>query len=436
MLCFLCACNNKIIEEPLEDKPLGTNATYDVLNMGEIPVGMWVTPPDAYRTTEAFKMIKDCGINLVNGFAYSENQDDEVTITLDACQANGLRYLYSSLIIEDYIRQYNETKNRQIIDDTMAQIAKFASHPAYAGQLFIDEPSVSLYDTLGEFISVYRQTYADKLAYVNMLPLYAVSSSESYINNYNNWISKVNPSMYSYDSYPLIDYNPSESGYEMEMDSYYYNLDLLRTKTLEQSIPMWSFVCTVGYESGANSSEPSRRTPSREDLRWEVFSNLAFGSKGIQYYCYWIPNASHTGSLINTAGERTDIYYYAQEVNREFKNYGSFLLNSDAVGVMINDYRRDGFHIYSNPLTSFGAIRKVEGNRYVIGCFSDKDTGKKSVLITPTTPRDDIELTLTMHSSVKEVTAYVGGVPTKLQVKNNKLNVSIKHGDALFIQLY
>ena len=122
-------------------------------------------------------------------------------------------------------------------------------------------------------------------------------------------------------------------------------------------------------------------------------------------------------------------------MNAEFKNYGSILLNSDAVGVMIEDYRRGGLGIYTTPLSKFGAIQSVEGNRYVIGCFSDKDTGKKSVLISPTTPRDDIEITLNMHKSVKEVRAFVNNEWKTLQVKNNKLKLDIKHGDAMFIQL-
>ena len=111
------------------------------------------------------------------------------------------------------------------------------------------------------------------------------------------------------------------------------------------------------------------------------------------------------------------------------------LLNSDAVGVMINDYRRDGYDIYSTPLTKFGKIESVEGNRYVIGCFSDKDTGKKSVLISPTTPRDDVEITLNMSGKTKSVTAYIGGEKTTLEVKDNKLTLKIDRGDAVFIQL-
>ena len=435
--CSFCACQGTTAEAPLTDEPLGTNAVYDVLGIGEIPVGMWFTPPDGYRTMDAFKKIADCGITMVNGFPYSENTEEEVNFVLDACQEYNLRFLYSSLQIEENIREYNKTKDPQIIENTMAEIDKFASHPAYAGQLFIDEPSISYFDTLADFYNAYRTKYTDKLPYVNMLPYYALGGTgcSRYEDYVDTWYEKVNPSFYSYDSYPLVDYDPSVIGYEAEMSDFYYNLDLLRAKTLEQGTPMWSFVATEGYKKADGSPEPDRRQPSREDFRWQVFSNLAFGSKCIQYWCYWTPGGDVTTALVDRGGNPTETYYHAQEVNAEFKNYSPFLLNADAVGVMMSDYRRGGYEIYTTPLTKFGAIKSVEGNRYVIGCFSDKDTGKKSVLITPTTPRDDIEVTMTMHSSVKEVTAYVGGVAKTLKVKNNKLKVKVNHGDAVYIQL-
>jgi hypothetical protein len=71
----------------------------------------------------------------------------------------------------------------------------------------------------------------------------------------------------------------------------------------------------------------------------------------------------------------------------------------------------------------------------VVGCFSDKDTGKKSVLISPTTPRDDITLTLNMAKNVKSVSAYVGGEKTTLNVENRRLTLNVKHGDAVLLQL-
>ena len=420
------------------DKPLGTNAVYDVLGTNEMPVGMWITPPDKYRSDEAFKNIADCGINMVNGFASNENTDEEVSFVLDSCQKYGLKYLYASSEIEALIKSYNVQKDTQLIDTAMAQIDKFASHPAYAGQLFIDEPSISYFDTLADFMQVYKTRYPGKLPYVNMFPNYAAAATGAsrYEDYVEKWLNKANPFMYSYDDYPLLDYDPGMVGYETEMAGYYHNLDFLRVKTLEQGIPLWSFIATLSITRSTTSSEPDSRAPSREDIRWTVFSNLAFGVKGIQYFTYYTSSNQerHGNAMVDRDGKLTQTYYNVKEVNAEFKNYDEYLLNSDAVGVMFSDNRRGGFDIYSTPLTSFGGIRSVEGERYLIGCFSDKDTGKKSVLITPTTPRDDIQLTLNMKANVKEVTVYIDGVRQTVKVNNQQLKVTVNHGNAVYVQ--
>lgn len=429
-----CACN---VTEQLKDEPLGTNAVYDVMGLGEIPVGMWVTPPTDKDLMVEYKKMADVGINMVNGFGWNESTPEEYQAVMDACEANGLIYLLSSLELEEVMKEYANTKDPALIEEAMTYIEQYASHPAYAGQLFIDEPSVRYFDALGDLIDEYRLRFPGEVPYVNMLPYYAMggTGAATYEEYYDFWVDRVKPDFYSYDSYPLVNYDPTMVGYEAEMKDFYYNLDLIRDRTLKDGIPMWTFICTHGYDKAAGSSEPNRREPSREDMRWQVFSNLAFGAKALQYYMYWTTSSSIDDAIVDKAGNPTETYYHVQEVNREFKNYGSILLNADAVGVMIEDYRRGGFDIYTTPLKKFGAIQSVEGNRYVIGCFSDKDTGKKSVLITPTTPRDDIEVTLNMHKSVKTVRAFINNEWKTLKVKNNKLKLNIKKGDAVFIQL-
>ena len=73
LVFLLCGCSSAP-----KDTPLGTNAEYDVLGLGNIAVGMWVTPTDAYRTEEQFKLLSESGINVVNGFCYSEDTDEKV----------------------------------------------------------------------------------------------------------------------------------------------------------------------------------------------------------------------------------------------------------------------------------------------------------------------------------------------------------------------
>lgn len=161
----------------------------------------------------------------------------------------------------------------------MEQIDKFAGHPAYAGQLFIDEPSVSYFDTLKEYITEYKKRHSDKLCYVNMLPYYALAGTGSsrYEDYVDTWIDKTSPAFYSYDSYPLIDYDPTQEGYRAEMEDFYYNLDLLRAKTLENGIPLWTFVATLGYQ---HASEPNRRDRRGRNCAGGDFPTLRSARRG------------------------------------------------------------------------------------------------------------------------------------------------------------
>ena len=41
-----------------------TELEYDVLGFGEIPIGIWVTPPPAYQTEIAYADIRACVMNF------------------------------------------------------------------------------------------------------------------------------------------------------------------------------------------------------------------------------------------------------------------------------------------------------------------------------------------------------------------------------------
>lgn len=91
---------------------------------------------DGYRTEDAFRLISESGINVVNGFGYSEDTDEEVKTVLDCCQKYGLKYLYSSLSIEESIKSYKENPEAELISSAMEQIDKFAGHPGIRGTAF------------------------------------------------------------------------------------------------------------------------------------------------------------------------------------------------------------------------------------------------------------------------------------------------------------
>ncbi len=293
-----------------------------------------------------------------------------------------------------------------------------------------------MFNALNDVIQEYNKNYPGKQWHINMFPSYGEGGAGAPYEQYvDDWMELVNPNYYSYDSYPLLEVNEDNPFARYESEDYYYNLDILRTKTAERRIPLWSFIQTLAI--GDSKGNYHKRVPSREDIRWQVFTNLAFGVKGLQYFCYWTPNSgseTFSPAMIAPDGSKTEHYDQVKEVNEEVLKIGKSLLLSDSEGVILHTASTEKrFRLYKDSLTSFDCIESVSGDDVLIGCFFNRYTGEKSVMITPTTPRDDISITLNMKKGTKKVTAYSGLSKKELAVENGALTLNIAKGDSLYI---
>ena len=75
-----------------------------------------------------------------------------------------------------------------------------------------------------------------------------------------------------------------------------------------------------------------RRRPNEAEVRWQVNTGLAYGAKGIQYFTYWTPDLPPNDpvrfgeALVSVNGRRTQLYDYAQRINRYLRVVGKVLL--------------------------------------------------------------------------------------------------------------
>jgi len=53
-----------------------------------------------------------------------------------------------------------------------------------------------------------------------------------------------------------------------------------------------------------------------DELRWLVYTSLAYGAQGISYYVYCHPD--HKGAMATADGKPTSLYHAAKVLNREF----------------------------------------------------------------------------------------------------------------------
>ena len=397
---------------------------YDLLDMNQLAIGMWVTPPDQFRNDREFKRIAHAGINFVNGFGYYENSPDKIKTTLDLCAKHNLKYFVNQGDIHTAILSYAEKPSPAMLDTFIAGVKEYVNHQAYAGELLFDEPGKPLFGSVAAFTKQYEKYYPDKMWHVNLFPSYATEGirSASYEEYISFWLDQLDPGYLSFDSYPLL------AGGGIIQD-YFYNLDLVRTKTVERKIPFWTFIQTLSIAQ--TPGVPDKRDPTEEEIRWQVWVNLAFGAKGIQYFCYWSPGSGSevfSDALITRDGKKTNKYNYVKRINSDIHKPGEVLLHCDAVGVI--QTTASPYPLYRESLHSFGPIKGVRGDDNLTGCFLGPD-GRHHVLVTPLTPNSGATVKFTLEDTVDYATVIKGKNKKQIKIKDGELIQSISPGDAL-----
>lgn len=400
---------------------------YDIMDMRSLPIGMWVTPTDQYRNEMQYRRIAKAGINFVNGFCPYEDTPDKIETALDLCAKYGLKYFVNRKNTYKAILSYADNPDNAIIENIMTDVKNYLLHPAYAGELFFDEPGKPLFSSVKAFTKQYEKLYPDKMWHINLFPTYATGGikTTSYEDYISSWFHMIDPGYLSYDSYPLL-----KTGGIIQ--DYFYNLDFIRAKTLEKRIPFWTFIQTLSIAQ--TPGVPDKRDPSEAEIRWQVWINLAFGAKGIQYFCYWSPESrteDFGDALITREGEKTDKYKYVQRLNSDIKKTGKILLDCDAVGAIqttVNPYS-----LYEGNRKSFGPVKGISGDDNIAGCFTDKD-GVPLILISPLIPNRGATVKLILEDDVDYATIIRGKKEKRIKIKNQELVQTLSAGDAVLIK--
>ncbi|MBP1989460.1 FIMAH domain-containing protein [Paenibacillus eucommiae] len=130
------------------------------------------------------------------------------------------------------------------------------------------------------------------------------------------WASK-KPDVLSFDHYPF-------SRWGGMSEDYFANLEVIRRQALLAGIDFWSYIQSV--------QSTGLRMPTESEMRFQIYTNLAYGAKGYMFYTYFQPEG-HTNAIILGDGTRNTSYYWAKNINAEVQFLGTTLksLTSEAV---------------------------------------------------------------------------------------------------------
>lgn len=404
-------------DDTFADDGIGTapddNINYDVFGLGEFPITYFYTvEPSAYikdgaydyeLTKARYQEVKDAGFNiaLYNGHSVDMSITENKRIH-DICAEVGLKLLGQSSAADVATRV-------QQIKDT------FGDSDTYVGEYLIDEPGVSRYDELAAFVDAYNAALPDKEVYINLFPQYAKEATQlgtTYEDYIDQYLEKIKTKSLSYDFYGLTSSNSVNS-------LYFTNLDLVRSKTLAKKMPFW--VITQACET------PSCRYPTEVEERWSVWSNIALGSKGISYFCYWTPSGTTYVSLIDIDGNKTVMYDWVKKINADINTVGKKLLPCHADGAIMT--ATTYYPLYDNAgagRTNYGPVKSVSGSQSILcGCFRDARTSENGEnykgyknLVMSEMPNRDVEAYLSIDSSVTAITFTHNNTTETLQLTN------------------
>jgi hypothetical protein len=280
-------------------------------NDGEIPIMTYGGIPEG--TPERYRELKESGIDICWTWAGIE----EAQKSLDIAHKAGVKLMLCS---------------PELKTDTEKAVKSVMNHPALAGYVLADEPSVSEFKQLSEWVKKIQAIDSKHFCYINLLPnyatfhqlgmddkdLYGVPSYREYLEIF---VREVPTGFISFDHYPVVE----EDGVGHLREQWYANLEDVRSVSQKNGIPFWAYTLSVAHRIYP--------VPTVGALRLQMYSNLAYGAQALQYFSYTGAGYEDYHHSPVSFVKRTEVYDRIKLVNHEIKTLSGVFLNSKVKGV-------------------------------------------------------------------------------------------------------
>ena len=314
-------------------------------------IGLWVDPPMDDQADARYKEIAEANFTFVIG-GFGAHTPEQVARQLELCGKYGLKAVVR-------VQGYAED---QLPDS-----------PACWGYTIKDEPSAADFPDIAAKVRAIREARPGKLGYINLFPSYASEDqlgTPSYEAHVEQYVETVDPDVLSMDHYPR--FGPKIDG----RDNYCNDLGVMREYALRKNVPFWNFFNIMPF--GLNTD------PTEAQLRWQIFTSIAYGAKGVMYFCYYTPAGGQFpkgGAIIRCDGSRTEHYYQARRINEQVKHLGPTLMALTSTGVYRVAPGDDPAKVlHDTPITALERAAYDPEFDLLVGVFRHKD-GRRAVML-------------------------------------------------------
>ena len=352
----------------------------------------------------------DCGFDLLLATGKESSPQNRLNL-LQECNRLG---------VEVYIND-GEWKNPATAG------MEYFDHPSFCGHFLTDEPGSDAYEKWGNV----AKTYADatgKVPYINLLPMYANAAQlkfgaqaaaieyydpdpDLYRKYCKKYCDLVPTDYICTDIYPL---NWIEGGKRGTYAQYVESINVIASVARERNKEFWCFIQTFGWV-------PSKRTPNASEYRWQCWSMLSFGCRGILCWVYAAYKPEFP-SLVSLENEKTPAWYDARTVFREIRKVSDVYCQYRNLGAFTHNASDEVPYLkMTNEFKDFPTIQEIQcPDPLLIGCFARKDAkagqnGTAFTLVNMTELEAAKTTVVKLKLNGETVTCYRRGKPEKVE---------------------
>ena len=270
----------------------------------------------AARTPEHVRGMRECGIDLL---VHGMNGD---TNTFAMLHENGITTIINGAVPSLGEQWLIPLARQRRFDEYTKGSAAFIDHPAVTGIDIGDEPGAEDFPYLGKVAEIVSDAFPGKFPYLNILPNYAstmelgkadamnqlgTATYEDHVREYLKWM----PLNYiCYDFYvPTVTPNARDK----MVRKCYNNIEVVSDAALRTGRNMAN-VLLVGARA-FKKAFPELAWTRENELRFQAYSSMAFGTSMIGWACYG--TAWWTNTVIDASGRVTQQYEKLKRVNTE-----------------------------------------------------------------------------------------------------------------------
>ncbi len=323
----------------------------------------------------------------------------------------------------------------------------FNTLTAVKGFYFIDEPGADLFDDMKtHYVDWMNEKYPNLIYHVNMFPSYATPAQlnidvsalgenetafKKYIDRYAEEVIKhVTGSKkdIGVDHYPLLQRGTTA----FISETYLSDLMVVSTVAHQYGVDFSSCIQAAGWGS-------YRVPKNSEDIRFQVYTNLALGAKRLEFYPYNVSdNPDYTGMF--KYGGPSVTYNAVKEVNFEIKKFdhifGAF--NWEGMKTVTGATHEDiiGFeYVTDMELPALTGIKSIASSYdSIIGQFKDANGYQGYMLVNYTEPSKGLFNVVDLEfNDAKGVLMYRDGIEMVLKTDGNKISVPLEPGEGVFV---